>query len=293
MKSLIILSLLFTVFCHNFKLITLPRECTHGNVRYIDTSLGIIRFYSDQYKTYEISIKDIKNLEKYSILSPYSTRVTVNNKEVIFTALGNVEGYHSQYLLNSLICDLFYQTQYINKKVYSFNKESVFHGGIPSIPPSMKDAKFKINTYISKIKITLPDNSENIIEENDLLLKKDYALEFSDDKKDLCFSEKIFNILNDTFINKYERFYQFLILRNQKEKLFFKIEMTIGDYYIKFREKDLHILANGLKYLNIYPQSCDKNYIGVNFFEKLYLTAFDLNKNEVTLYDNSGRIFKN
>lgn len=292
MKSLIILALLFTVFCHQSKSITLPRKCIYGNFRYIDTSLGIIIFSSDQYKTYEISIENIKNLEKYSIRSPYSTRVAVKGNGVFFTALGEVEGYHSQNLLNSLICDLFYQTGYINKKVYSFNKESVFYGGIPSIPPSMKDTKFKINNFISKIKITLADNSENIIE-NNMLLEGDKVLEFSDDKENLCFSEKIFNILNNTFINKYERYYRYLILRNQKEKIFSKIEMKIGDYYIKFREKDLHILNNDLKYLSIYPQSCDKNYIGVNFFEKLYLTKFDLKENEVTLYDNSGRIVKN
>ena len=211
---------------------------------------------------------------------------------------------------NKIICELFYQTKYINKKIFSLgknleNKPYKYFGGTPKeiIEHTNKFTFDLNNNSISKIKIIFNNKNKDVIKINP---KQNKKVEFTDERYLICLTPEILDEFKNLFLNKYEQYrynesdyenkcrynHKIYKLISKQIKIIPDIKFKIGNITISLDKEDLvYKFYEGfcnsfeiLEFLFIENTPCDNFVFGFKFLEKFLLREYDLEANEFNLY---------
>jgi len=258
-----------------------------------------IGFYNPTYIDYKF--ENIKNLEL--LYQNLSKQIVIEPEKEIATI--TFEGIRERDFHNKNICELFYQTKYIDKKVFSLgknlgNEPYKYFGGTPKeIKEHTNKFSFDINNNsISEIKIIFNDKNKDTMKINPI---KNNKVEFIDDPYLICLTPEVLNEFKKLFLNQYEQYeytdYDFEIKCRYRYKIYKltpeqinsipEIKFKIGNITISLNKEDLVyevINYEILKLLFIENTPCDNFVFGSKFLEKFQIREYDLETNEFNLY---------
>ena len=263
-----------------------------------------IGFYNPTYIDYKFeNIKNLEllhqNLSKQIVIEPEKEIATITFEDI------RERDFH-----NKNICELFYQTKYINKKIFSLgknleNKAYKYFGGTPKeIKEHTNKFTFDMNNNaISEIKIIFNDKNKDTMKINPI---KNNKVEFLDDPYLICLTPEVLNEFKKLFLNKYEQYtytesnyeikchfkYKVYKLISDQIKTIPEIKFKIGNITISLNKDDLvYKIYEGeglsfkiLELLFIQNTPCDNITFGFKFLEKFLLREYDLENNEFNLY---------
>lgn len=265
-RYILLISIIITSFCQNEEILSIPDNVQSYK---IETKYGIINFELENesllIKMSYLKLQGIKNLNRYypPEIEGVSTNVRAYRNEIIFAIYGiNLN------IINDLICDVLYGTNYINKKVYSigYNQNNELYKYFGGTPKSIvKDLKQFVFTKYEIPEINL------ISKEGLIYYNPEDRIEFSDKIENNCASFTTLNEFRDLF-------FDIVILR-----------MKIGDNVITLKVKNENPVKqenNSIEY-NFSNCPCKKWVLGLRFLELVNVREFDLKTGEVTLYLNN------
>ena len=203
---------------------------------------------------------------------------------------------------NQFLCEIFYNTTYIDKKIYSIGKdengsEYKFFGGTPkNIIKNLDKITFNNKTNkITEIKIEF-NNKTNYI----MNLDKNISVDIKEDfYSGICLPENILSEFKDLFLNQYMEFkYDYEIFRSyyiyklteEQKNNFPTIKIKIGKKNFIFNKDNIiNFLGNNNEdknYLFINKVSCDNFTFGSKVLELFEVSEFNLESGEKNLYIN-------
>jgi hypothetical protein len=197
---------------------------------------------------------------------------------------------------NPFLCEIFYNTTYIDKKVYSIGKDE---NGSPYKFFNIKNLnKITFNNKtnkITEIKIEFNNKSNYIIN-----LDKNITIDIKEDfYSGICLPGNILSKFKDLFLNQYREFkYDYEIFRsyyiyklNEEQKSNFpNIKIKIGNKNFIFNKDNIiNFLGNNHEdknYLFINKVSCDNFTFGSKVLELFEVSEFNLESDIKNLYLN-------
>jgi len=203
---------------------------------------------------------------------------------------------------NPFLCEIFYNTTYIDKKIYSIGKDEngnpyKFFGGTPKniIKNLYKITLNNKTNKITEIKIEF-DNKTNYI----INLDKNISVDIKEDfYSGICLPENVLSEFKDLFLNQYKEFkYDYEIFRSyyiyklteEQKNNFPNIKIKIGNKNFIFNKDNIiNFLGNNLEdknYLFINKVSCDNFTFGLKVLELFEINEFDLESGDINLYLN-------
>ena len=281
---------------------------------YLRDDIGApIAYYYDVY----YKLANIKNLN-LTIYNPKTSYINISgkNKDVVYLRFGSdIPVELSSY--NEKLCELFYQTKYIDKKIFAIEisgkRPFKYFGGIPTnIKENLSKFTFYKNDTVSEVEILFKENNNNnknikidLIDNN--------KVEFKDDSHLICLSYDIFYKLKYLLFYKYKKseyiydknFYKYSLfdLTPEQKKIFPDIKFKIRNITISLNKNDLiyedsiiHIKGDNRKedihnYLFIKESPCDNIIFGLKLLEKFDIREYDLKNEEFNLYLEKNKNF--
>ena len=243
----------------------------------------------------------IKNLEL--LHSNLSKKINIETKKEIASFCAN--GIKQRDGHNNIICELFYQTKYIDKKIFSIgknleNEPFKYFGGTPKeiIKHTNKFTFDMNNSTVSKIEIIFKDKNKDVLRINPT---KSNKVEFIDDSYLICLTHEALDEFKKLFLNQYEKYqfheydfeskcryrYNIYKLTPEQIKTIPEIKFKIRNITISLKKEDLVydvIEFEILKLLYIENTPCDNFVFGSKFLEKFQIREYDLENNEFNLY---------
>lgn len=325
LKKAIIFVLFFFIKCQiNDGIIRIPlNKEIHEN---ITTKNGFINYSffifkrDDLNKSTKYAHYKLENMKNLNLLNRKINNLEIlgdkkNIAHLIFDTEIEVESDRH----NIIICELFYQTNYIDKKIYSITQKSFyepfkFFGGTPlNLIKDLNKFTFNINDTLSEILIFFDWKKKNNKIEIQPNSTMNNSIEFKDDSHLICFSQDIFTELYKQLFygykkgefeydNNYKK-YQLFDLSDSQKRFFPEIKFKIGNKVVSLNKNDLIyeyslIKINGRhreedihNYLFIKNSPCDNTILGLKFFEKFDIREYNLETKEFNLYLRKDRNF--
>lgn len=276
MKSVLFLIIIFISFSYsiNEEIISFPDNVNSYRIK---TKYGLINLEKTSYNTENSETKinglyliGIKNLSLYT--PPDIEGISINKiGDIIkFTIYDN-----NLNKLNPLLCDLFYQTHYIEKKIYSIennarNNPYKYFGGVPNeIIEKLNKFEFKINDEIPNFYLLRGEEWEKeedyeLIEFNPL-----ERLEFNEG-----FEKNCAGIMLEEFTYV---FWEFDIVK-------YRFENKNKYITITFRNKKTENNPNRSFYDFFYEYPCSNLVLGSKFLDMVNVREFNLDTGDVILF---------
>ena len=321
MMTKIIIFILFLLIQYGVKANNEIIRIPLNNVTYqnIQTKYGIIdyQFYFSQEEgaqypllLSEYIIKNIKNLSLYDQKKKY-IYIFGKNKDIAKLSFDtDVAAELADH--NQILCELFYQTKYINKKILSIGRNEQgelykFYGGTPqNLIMNLNKYTFKIDDVISEIEVYFDWKKTNNIYNIKLNSTEHNKIEFKDDTRLNCLSHEIFSILQNLLFYKYLKCehtynsnfnkYQMFDITDIDKNSFPEIKFKMGNKTIILDKNNL-IFQDKIKYeriknseiqnhnyLFIKNSPCDKNIFGLKFLKQFNIREYNLETKELNLY---------
>ena len=321
MMTKIIIFILFLLIQYGVKANNEIIRIQLNNVTYqnIQTKYGIIdyQFYFSQEEgsqypllLSEYIIKNIKNLSLYNQKDKY-IYILGKNKDIAKLSFDtDVAAELADH--NEVLCELFYQTKYINKKILSIGRNEQgelykFYGGTPqNLIMNLNKYTFKIDDAISEIEVYFDWKKTNNIYNIKLNSTEHNKIEFKDDTHLNCLSHEIFSKLQNLLFYKYLKCehtydsnfnkYQMFDITDIDKNSFPEIKFKIGNKIITL-DKNILIFQDKIKYeriknseiqnhnyLFIKNSPCDKNIFGLKFLKQFNIREYNLETKELNLY---------
>ena len=286
----------------------------------IQTKYGIINYQyyitQEEGKTYpylinEYLIKNIKNLNLYNQKTTY-IYILGKNKDIAKLSFDvDIAGELDEQ--NIILCELFYQTKYIDKKILSIGKNEhneffKFYGGTPlNLINNLNKYTFNINNNsISEVEFYFEWKKRNN-RYNIRLNSTNNKILFKDDSHLICLSHDIFSGFQNLLFHKYTKCeyrydpdynkYQLFDLSDINTNFFPEIKFKIGNKTITFNKNNLiyqdrktivrgvnNIKEKRHNYLFIKNTPCDKNIFGLKFLEEFNIREYNIDTKELNLY---------
>jgi hypothetical protein len=263
----LITTLIILSDCYNNKIISFPDNV---NEYKIETNDGFILLKKSQDSEHNINtlyLIGVKNLNKYTPPEKKEISFFIYNDVIKFTIFDN-----NMNKLNPLLCDLFYQTNYINQKIYSVENDArnnpyKYFGGTPSeLIENLNKFEFKNN----EIPIF-------------------YLLRGNGEEKEELYETIIFNPENQLEINEgFEKNCAKSILE-EWGSLFWELDVIKykfedSDTVISFRNEKLNENSDGSFKDIFYDYPCDNLVLGSKFLNLINVREFNLETGDVTLF---------
>ena len=276
-QLLLITTLIFLSDCYNNKIISFPDNV---NEYKIETNDGFILLKKSQDSEHNINtlyLIGVKNLNKYTPPEKKEISFFIYNDVIKFTIFDN-----NMNKLNPLLCDLFYQTKYINQKIYSVENDARNHpykyfGGTPSeLIENLNKFKFKKNEI--PIFYLLRDNgAEKEDQYETIIFNPGNELEINEGFEKNCAR----SILEEWG----SLFYEFDVIKYRFEE---------SDIVITFRNEKLKENSDGSFKDIFYDYPCDNLVLGSKFLNLINVREFNLETGDVTLFTtNDNKIISN
>ena len=241
----------------------------------------------------------IKNLEL--LHSNLSRKINIETKKEIASFCAN--GIKQRDGHNNIICELFYQTKYIDKKIFSIgknleNEPFKYFGGTPKeiIKHTNKFTFDMNNSTVSKIEIIFKDKNKDVLRINPT---KSNKVEFIDNPYLICLTPEVLEEFKKLFLNQYEKYkfteydsescpytYNIYKMKLKQMKTIPEIKFRIGNITISLNKEKLF---RNLLYIQNTP--CANFVFGLNFLEKFQIREYDLENNEINLYLDKNKNF--
>ena len=322
-KAIIILLFLLTKCQEKDRIIGIPLN--EEDKQCIETDNGFLNY---QFKTYreksfsysiicsDYIIENMKNLDLYD----QKRNIEGKNKNIIHFSF-DIDIWVESTSPNLLLCDLFYQTKYIDKKILSIcnnfeNKPFKFFGGTPQdliYEQNLQKFTFGINDTISEVELIF-DWKANYNKYNIKLNSANQKnIEFKDDTHLICLSHEIFSEFKQLLFNDYKKCkykydsnyneYQMFDLNDAQRIKFPELKFKIGNKIITLNKIDLiyedsvitkkggHKYEDIHNYLLIKNTPCQNNVFGLKFLEKFKIREYNLETKEINLYLEKDKNF--
>ena len=256
----------------------------------IETKHGFINLEINSYKTEnsETNINNlfligIKNLSLYSPPDMKDISISINGDTIQFTIYDN-----NLHKLNPLLCELFYQTQYIDKKIYTIENKArnvpyKYFGGAPN--KIIEDYKKENNIFQFKINNEIP--SLYLLRGREGEKEEDFErIEFNPLDR-LEFNEGFEKNCAASMLEEYrDLFWEFDIIK-------YRFRDQIKDITITFRNKKSEEKPKGSFEDMFYDYPCRNLVLGSKFLDLINVREFNLETGDVILFTNNNEIIKN
>ena len=286
----------------------------------IQTKHGLIKywFYFSQEEGHnyplllsEYIIKNMKNLYLYDQKMKY-IYILGKNKNIAKLSFDTDIAAELD-IHNKILCELFYQTKYIDKNILSIGRNEEgklfkFFGGTPlNLISNLNKYTFKFKENISEVELYFNWKKSNKRYNIKLNSTLNNIIEFKDDSHLICLSHDIFSVFQNLLFYKYLKCeynydsnfnkYQMFDISDIDVKFFPEINFKIGNKIITFDKNNLIlqdrlVIVKGIKnikeenhnYLFIKNSPCDKNIFGLTFLEKINIREYNLETEELNIY---------
>ena len=202
---------------------------------------------------------------------------------------------------NKDLCELFYNTKYIDKKIISIaknleNKSFKYFGGTPKyLIENLSKFTFTENDILSYIELIFGRKNKCKYKLN-INLTINHKIEFKDDSHLICFSHDIFFELKNLLLAQYEEYvlyiqyrrYSLYHLSSEQKKSFPEIKLKIGNIIVSLNERDL---IDDKNYLFIQNTPCDNIILGAKVLDKFEIREYNLETKELNLYSEKYPYF--
>ena len=264
--SLIIILIILSL-CYNNKIISFPDNVNEYKIKTNDGFILLKKSQDSEHNLNYLFLIGVKNLNKYTPPETKDISFFIYNDVVKFTIFDN-----NMNKLNPLLCDLFYQTNYINKKIYSVendarNNPSKYFGGTPSeLVENLNKFEFKNNEI--PIFYLLRDNGA---EKEEL-----YETIIFNPQNELKFNEGFEKNCAKSIIEEWgSLFWEFDIIKYKFEE---------SGTVITFRNEKLNKNSDGSFKDIFYDYPCDNLVLGSKFLNLINVREFNLETGDVTLF---------
>ena len=268
-------------------------EFSHGNI-----VLRTNNFYDNVTPYIFYKIAGMKNLDLLTLPKNNGLNRFTKNKD----NLDIMYEFQQKDRHNPFLCEIFYNTKYIDKKIYSIGKDEngspyKFFGGTPkSVIKNLNKLILNNKTNkVTEIKIEFNNNTNYIIN-----LDKNISVDIKEDfYSGICLPENILSEFKVLFLNQYSEFkYDYEIFRsyyiyklNEEQKSNFpNIKIKIGNKNFIFNKDNIiNFLDNNYEdknYLFINKVSCDNLTFGLKVLELFEVSEFNLESDIKNLYLN-------
>jgi hypothetical protein len=264
--SLIIILIILSL-CYNNKIISFPDNVNEYKIKTNDGFILLKKSQDSEHNLNYLYLIGVKNLNKYTPPETKEISFFIYNDVIKFTIFDN-----NMNKLNPLLCDLFYQTNYINQKIYSVENDArnnpyKYFGGTPSeLIENLNKFEFKNN----EIPIF-------------------YLLRGNGEEKEELYETIIFNPENQLEINEgFEKNCAKSILE-EWGSLFWEFDVIKyrfedSDTVISFRNEKLNENSDGSFKDIFYDYPCDNLVLGSKFLNLINVREFNLETGDVTLF---------
>ena len=264
--SLIII-LIILAHCYNNKIISFPDNVNEYKIKTNDGFILLKKSQDSEHNLNYLYLIGVKNLNKYTPPETKDISFFIYNDVVKFTIFDS-----NMNKLNPLLCDLFYQTNYINKKIYSVendarNNPSKYFGGTPSeLVENLNKFEFKNNEI--PIFYLLRDNGA---EKEEL-----YETIIFNPQNELKFNEEFEKNCAKSIVEEWgSLFWEFDIIKYKFEE---------SGTVITFRNEKLNKNSDGSFKDIFYDYPCDNLVLGSKFLNLINVREFNLETGDVTLF---------
>jgi hypothetical protein len=264
--SLIIILIILSL-CYNNKIISFPDNVNEYKIKTNDGFILLKKSQDSEHNLNYLYLIGVKNLNKYTPPETKDISFFIYNDVVKFTIFDN-----NMNKLNPLLCDLFYQTNYINKKIYSVendarNNPSKYFGGTPTeLVENLNKFKFKNNEI--PIFYLLRDNGA---EKEEL-----YETIIFNPQNELIYNEGFEKNCAKSIIEEWgSLFWEFDVIKYKFEE---------SGTVITFRNEKLNENSGGSFKDIFYDYPCDNLVLGSKFLNLINVREFNLETGDVTLF---------
>lgn len=278
MQLLLILIFISLSVCYNNQIISFPDNVNEYKIK---TNDGLIHLKMSQNSEHNLNyffLIGVKNLNKYTPPETKEISFFIYDDVIKFTIYDN-----NMNKLNPIICDLFYQTHYIKRKIYSIennarNNPFKYFGGTPSeLIENLNKFEFKNNE-----------------------IPAFYLLRDNGEAKEELYETIIFNPLNELEFNEgFEKNCAKDMLEEWRE-LFWEFDVIKYKFedpnrVITFRKEKSNGNSDGSLKDTFYEYPCDNLVLGSKFLNLVNVREFNLETGDVTLFttDDNKIISKN
>ena len=274
----------------------------HGLIEYQFSNGNLVlrteNLYEDVTPYIFYKLIGIKNLDLLTLPKNTDLKKFTKNKD----KLDILYEFQQRDRHNPFLCEIFYNTTYINKKIYSIGKDEngdpfKFFGGTPkSVIKNLYKIPINNKTnQITEIKIEFNNETNYIIN-----LAQNITLDIKEDfYSGICLPENILSEFKNLFLNQYKDFkydydifrtYYIYKLTEEQKNNFPNIKIKIGNKKFIFNKDNIiNFLDNNLEdnnYLFINKVSCDNFTFGSKFLELFEIAEFNLESGVKNLYLN-------
>jgi len=263
---LLIIILIILTHCYNNKIISFPDNVNEYKIK---TKYGFIHLKMEQNSDHNLNslyLIGVKNLNKYTPPETKEISLFIYNDVIKFTIFDN-----NMNKLNPVLCDLFYQTNYISQKIYSVENDArnnpyKYFGGTPSeVIENLNKFEFKKNEI--PIFYLLRDNGAEK-EEN-------YETIIFNPQNELEFNEGFEKNCAKSIIEEWgSLFWAFDVIKYKFEE---------SNIVITFRNEKYN-LSDGSFNDIFYDYPCDNLVLGSKFLSLINVREFNLETGDVTLF---------
>jgi hypothetical protein len=272
-----IIVLIILSHCYNKKIISFPDNVNEYKIKTNDGFIHLKKSQNSEHNLSYLYLIGVKNLNKYTPPETKEISFFIYNDVIKFTIFDN-----NMNKLNPLLCDLFYQTKYINQKIYSVENDARNHpykyfGGTPSeLIENLNKFKFKKNEI--PIFYLLRDNgAEKEDKYETIIFNPENELEINEGFEKNCAK----SILEEWG----SLFYEFDVIKYRFEE---------SDIVITFRNEKLKENSDGSFKDIFYDYPCDNLVLGSKFLNLINVREFNLETGDVTLFTtNDNKIISN
>ena len=277
-QLLLIIILIILSHCYNQKIISFPDNVNEYKIKTNDGFIHLKKSQNSEDNLSYLYLIGVKNLNKYTPPKTKEISFFIHNDVIKFTIFDN-----NMNKLNPLLCELFYQTNYINKKIYSVENDArnnpyKYFGGTPSeLIENLNKFEFKKNEI--PIFYLLRDNGEEKEEYYEtIIFNPQNQLEITERFEKNC-AKSIFEEWGSLF-------WKFDVIKYRFED---------SDTVISFRNEKLNENSDGSFKDIFYDYPCDNLVLGSKFLSLINVREFNLETGDVILFttDDNKIISKN
>jgi hypothetical protein len=267
LQLFLIIILIILSHCYNKKIISFPDNANEYKIKTNDGFIHLKKSQNSEHNLSYLYLIGVKNLNKYTPPETKEISFFIYNDVIKFTIFDN-----NMNKLNPLLCDLFYQTKYINQKIYSVENDARNHpykyfGGTPSeLIENLNKFKFKKNEI--PIFYLLRDNGAEKEEQYEtIIFNPENQLEINEGFEKNCAK----SILEEWG----SLFWEFDVIKYKFED---------SDTVISFRNEKLNENSDGSFKDIFYDYPCDNLVLGSKFLNLINVREFNLETGDVTLF---------
>ena len=267
LQLFLIIILIILSHCYNKKIISFPDNVNEYKIKTNDGFIHLKKSQNSEHNLSYLYLIGVKNLNKYTPPETKEISFFIYNDVIKFTIFDN-----NMDKLNPLLCDLFYQTNYINQKIYSVENDArnnpyKYFGGTPSeIIENLNKFEFKKNEI--PIFYLLRDNGVEKEEQYEtIIFNPENQLEINEGFEKNCAK----SILEEWG----SLFWEFDVIKYKFED---------SDTVISFRNEKLNENSDGSFKDIFYDYPCDNLVLGSKFLNLINVREFNLETGDVTLF---------